>query len=175
MKSPISKVLLLCPNESKMTFAQTNPKPSDRSIFRKNIGRALLNKQGDSDYLWVWEIDYTSHKNRTSCSHLRNVDKEKDLELQITSLLRKTFYFRLISLAGQEKRMGKTGMESRLIGTVANCMLCSPSKNWLGKYSPAPEINSRKLWLSQHLNSVGITDNDKTYLLEAVAESQIHL
>jgi hypothetical protein len=38
-------------NESKMNFTQTNPKPLDRSIFRKNIGRALLNKQGG--YCWV--------------------------------------------------------------------------------------------------------------------------
>jgi hypothetical protein len=50
-KSRISEHFLL--NESKMKFAQMNSKPSDRSIFRKNIGRALLNKQGDIDYLKV--------------------------------------------------------------------------------------------------------------------------
>jgi hypothetical protein len=54
--------------------------------------------------------------------------------------------------------MGKTGMESRLIGTVARCKLCSQSKNWLGG----------KLWLSQHLDSVGMTDSDQTYILEAI-------
>ena len=58
----------------------------------------------------------------------------------------------------QENRMGKTGMESRLIGTVARCKLCSQSKNWLGG----------KLWLSQHLDSVGMTDSDQTYILEAI-------
>ena len=42
-----------------MRFTLINPKPSDRSIFRKNIGRALLNKQRDSDYLGVWDTDYT--------------------------------------------------------------------------------------------------------------------
>lgn len=42
-KTRISEHFL--PNESRMRFTQINPKPSDRSIFRKNIGRALLNKQ----------------------------------------------------------------------------------------------------------------------------------
>lgn len=30
-------------NESKMNFNQYQPKPSDRSIFRNNLGRAILN------------------------------------------------------------------------------------------------------------------------------------
>jgi hypothetical protein len=64
--------------------------------------------------------------------------------------------------------MGKTGIENRLIGTVANCKLCGPSKNWLGRYSPVLKINRGKLWLSQHLDSIGLTDNDKTHLLEAI-------
>ena len=41
-QSRISEHFLL--KESKMNFSIANPKPSDRSIFRKNIGRALLNK-----------------------------------------------------------------------------------------------------------------------------------
>jgi hypothetical protein len=61
--------------------------------------------------------------------------------------------------------MGKTGIESRLIGTVADCKLCGPSKNWLGRYSPVLKINSGKLWLSQHLHSIGLTDSDKVDLL----------
>ena len=31
----------------------------------------------------------------------------------------------------KEKRIGKAGIESKLIGTVANCNLCNPSRNWL--------------------------------------------
>ncbi len=40
--SRISEHFLL--NESKMNFNQYQPKPSDRSIFRKNLGRAILNE-----------------------------------------------------------------------------------------------------------------------------------
>lgn len=166
-RTRISEHFLL--NESRMKFTLINPKPSDRSIFRKNIGRALLNKQNDSDYLRVWDIDYTSHIKTTKNSQLRDINKEKKIESQITNLLRKTFYFRLIPLVGQEKRMGITGMESRLIGTIASCKLCNQSKNWLGKYSPIRKIKGGKLWLSQHLDSVGITDSDQAYILEAIA------
>lgn len=51
-------------DESKMNFTASKPAPRERSIFRKNIGRALLNQRHD-DYLRVWEIDFTSHKSRT--------------------------------------------------------------------------------------------------------------
>jgi hypothetical protein len=67
--------------------------------------------------------------------------------------------------------VGKTGIESRLIGTVANCDLCGPSENWLGKYSPIPKINGGKLWLSHYLTSTGMTDNDKTHLLKMITKS----
>jgi hypothetical protein len=81
-----------------MKFSQLNQKPSDRSIFRKNIGRALLNKQGDLEYLKVWDIDFTGNINKTKHSHLRNIEKGRTIESQITELLRKDFYFRLIPL-----------------------------------------------------------------------------
>ena len=169
-RSRISEHFLL--NESKMKFTQTNPKPSDRSIFRKNIGRALLNKQKDLDYLKVWEIDFTSNINRANHSHLRNIEKEKTIESQITELIRKRFYFRFISIEGQEKRMGKIGIESRLIGTVTSCKLCKPSDYWLGKFSTKPQIKNGKLWLSQHLDSIGLSDSDKRDLLIAIENTK---
>jgi hypothetical protein len=56
-RSRIGEHFLL--NESKMNFTAENPAPHERSIFRKNIGRALLNRAGD-DYLKTWEIDFTT-------------------------------------------------------------------------------------------------------------------
>ena len=50
-------------NGSKLNFTIANPKPSDRSIFRKNIGRAVFNKNNDY-YLKIWNIDYTSKEIR---------------------------------------------------------------------------------------------------------------
>ena len=65
--------------------------------------------------------------------------------------------------------MGKEGMESRLIGTVARCNMCNQSKNWLGKYSPVPKINAGKLWLVQHLNSMSLTESDQKYISEVIS------
>lgn len=37
-------------NESQMSFDRNKPKPSDRSVFRLNIGRALLTEITTSTY-----------------------------------------------------------------------------------------------------------------------------
>lgn len=164
-QSRISEHFLL--KESKMDFNNGTPKPSDRSIFRKNIGRALLNKQSD-DYLKVWNIDYTTSDNKKRFSQLRNMNKEKQIESQITDIIRNNFWFRCVPIEGQEQRMGKVGVESRLIGTVTRCEMCKPSQNWLGTFSPVSKISNGKLWLYQHLDSPGLTDVDKLTLTKSI-------
>ena len=141
-QSRISEHFLL--NESKMNFTIANPKPSDRSIFRKNIGRALLNKNNDY-YLKIWNIDYMFKENRLKMNLMRNIEKEKQIESEISKILRDTFSFRFIALEGQQKRIGKEGLESRLIGTIANCNVCKPSENWLGRFSTIERIRNGKL------------------------------
>jgi hypothetical protein len=122
--------------------------------------------------LRVWEIDFIGNINRANHSHLRNIQKERNIESQITELLRNRFYFRFIPIEGQEKRMGKIGIESRLIGTVTSCKLCKPSNYWLGRFSTKPQIKNGKLWLSQHLESIGLSDSDKTDLLIAIENTK---
>jgi len=73
-KNRISEHYIL--NEHWMGFDKSRPKPSDRSIFRKNLGRALLNKDND-DYLKIWNIDFFLNKNRRIWRHKRDVEKEK--------------------------------------------------------------------------------------------------
>ncbi|MEM4487481.1 MAG: hypothetical protein QXK88_01560 [Desulfurococcaceae archaeon] len=84
-------------DESRMNFDKDKPKPSDRSVFRKNIGRALLNRDSDP-YLQVWEKDFTPRKNKELFSHLRDIEKEKAIEAEITRILRENFTFRFIAL-----------------------------------------------------------------------------
>lgn len=168
-RSRISEHYLL--DESKMNFAHSKPAPHERSIFRKNIGRALLNQRGDN-YLKVWEIDFTSRKSRNQYTHLRNIEKEKNLESEITKLMRNKFSFKFIEISGQAQRMGKTGLESALIGTLAQCKFCRASDNWLGKYSSKPEISNGKLWLTQHLKANPINEQSKTIILDAVKQTK---
>jgi len=154
-------------DESKMNFNSLKPAPHERSIFRKNIGRALLKKRED-EYLQTWEIDFTSREKRVKLGHLRDIQKEKELETKITEILRLNFSFRFIELNVQAQRMGAKGLESSLIGTLAHCKLCRPSNTWLGSHSPKEEIRKSGLWQVQHLKSQPINEKDKKTILEAI-------
>jgi hypothetical protein len=158
-------------DESKMNFDKDMPKPSDRSIFRKNIGRALINRDRDN-YLQIWEIDFMTRKNRQSSGYRRDMDREKRIESTITKTLRERFYFRFVIIDSQLQRMGRKGLESSLIGTVASCKLCNPSDNWLGNYSPKKQIKESGLWLVQHLKANGINENDKETILDAIRRTK---
>ena len=164
-RSRIKERFLL--DERRMGFDKTEPAPKDRSIFRKNIGRALLNRARD-DYLRIWEIDFTTRKNLDRYADLRDIDKEKRTELEITRILRTDFSFRAIPLQSEVKRMGRGGLEARLIGTVARCDLCEPSNSWLGRHSPKPEIRESGLWLVQHLSNPPIGASDRGTISKAI-------
>jgi hypothetical protein len=147
-RSRISEHYLL--DDRKMIFNESKPAPHERSIFRKNLGRALLNKSHDP-YLSMWELDFTSKASRERFAHLRNIQKEMQVETEITQILRQSFSFRYIVVDEQRKRMGALGLEQHLIGTVAQCGECKSSEQWLGRYSPVPKIREGGLWLVQHL------------------------
>lgn len=159
-------------NERKMNFSAGSPAPHERSIFRKNIGRALLNRDRDS-YLVVWEIDFTSRLARQQKAHLRDVEKEKHIEAEVSRIMRENFCFRFIVVEEEFQRMGGSGLESRLIGTVANCKLCRPSRNWLGNFSPKTKIRESGLWLEQHLSSPQVSETDMETVSEAVARHRV--
>jgi hypothetical protein len=143
-------------NERKMRFTQDQSAPHDRSIFRKHIGRALLNKTGDS-YLSVWDLHFTTPAGRAASRHLRDINKEVAIESEITRILRETFSFRFIEIAEEIQRMGTEGLERALIGTLASCPSCGPSDTWLGNHSPSIKIRESGLWLIQHLSAAPLS------------------
>lgn len=145
----------------KAEVQRDRPAPKDRSIFRKNLGRALLARTNDP-YLPMWEIDFTTRAKRDALGERRNLVKEQSLEDEISRLLRERFVFRCLPMSGEEERMGGSGLEAKLIGTLARCTRCRPSDGWLGRYSPKPEIRRSGLWLSQHLSSEPLTAADLT-------------
>lgn len=152
-------------------FNKDSPAPKDRSIFRKNLGRALLNKMNPA-YLPIWEKDFTTPKEREKHKNKRNIVVEMQIENQITKILRETFSFRFIEIADQEQRMGKKGLESRFIGTLSHCRLCKPSSQWLGNFSPKKQIRESGLWLIQHLSSEGINDTDKASISRLINKAK---
>ncbi len=154
-------------NEKKMGFGKNNQKPSDRSIFRKNIGRALLN-QTQEKYLDIWEIDFTIKENRKNYGHMRDIQKEKKIEYKITRIMRDDFLFRFIVIHEEEKRIGESGLEKPLTGTFSQCRLCKPSDRWLGNHSPVEKIRDSGLWQVQHLNQRSVSSIELDEIRAAV-------
>ncbi len=155
-------------NEARqMLFSVSRPAPKDRSIFRKNLGRALLNRANDP-YLEVWNFDFTTSASRATAGHRRDIEKERAIEAKVTHLLRTTFAFRYIAVDDQAERMGATGIESALIGTVASCPDCCPSLAWLGNHSPDARIRRSGLWLVQHLAAPALETQQRDLLITAI-------
>ncbi len=142
----------------KMAFNRNQAAPKDRSIFRKNIGRALLHRSLDP-YEALWNMDFTSRDARDAYGLRRDPDKEREIEVQVTRILQERFTFRWIELEGQERRMGSKGLEAPLIGTLAGCSECAPSPDWLGRFSPKPKIAHGGLWLEHHLQAPPLTED----------------
>ncbi len=147
----------------KLELTKTRPAPKDRSIFRKNLGRALLNQASDP-YLRIWDIDFTSRATRDRDGHRRDLVKEQAIEQQVSQLLRERFTLRWIAVEGEARRMGTMGLERRLIGTLSACRECGPSSNWLGVFSPKPKIAESGLWLEQHLSTPSLSKDELTGL-----------
>ena len=119
----------------------------NRSILRKNIGRALLNKSNDS-YLDIWNTDLTSKKARIKYKSFVKREYEESIEKKVSNYIRDNFTFSIIEVREKDKRLS---LEKKLIGIVSSCNDCYPSNNWLGKFSPVDRIKFSGLWQSQHV------------------------
>jgi hypothetical protein len=93
-------------------FIQEN---KDRSIFRKNIGRALLNRARDP-FLEQWNWDLTTRKAKDAYGPLLDRRKQQVVEEEVTAYIQGQFSF--VVLEVQEKAERLT-LESRLISTVS--------------------------------------------------------
>src|SRR3972149_3934724 len=86
----------------------------DRSIFRKNIGRALLNKRKDP-YLDKWELDLTTKKAKDEFGGLIDDKKQMQIEKAVTEYLQDNFSFVVFKVDDKKQRLQ---LESKIISTV---------------------------------------------------------
>ena len=128
----------------------------DRSIFRKNIGRAILNKSKDS-FLEKWELDLTTKKAKEKYSKFIDFKKQKEIESKVTKYMQDNFSFIVFRVDNPEERLK---LESKLISTVSLCKDCKPSQNWLGNSSPKEKIKECGLWLVNELYKEPVSDKD---------------
>lgn len=128
----------------------------DRSIFRKNIGRALLNKQKDP-YLKIWEIDLTTKEAKEKFGKLIDEEKQREIEKEVTKYIQDNFSFIILKIEDKKKRLE---LESKLISTISKCKECKPSEKWLGLSSPKEKIKESGLWLVNELYKTELSDED---------------
>lgn len=137
----------------KQHFVKEN---KDRSIFRKNIGRALLNAENDS-FIKQWELDLTTSVNKEKYSEQIDFKKQQSIEKNVSEYIQNNFSFAVFEVLEKEQRLR---IESRIISTVSNCTNCKPSENWLGLSSPKQKIKDSGLWLVNELWKQSLSENE---------------
>lgn len=134
----------------------------DRSIFRKNIGRAILTKR-DEPFLEQWELDLTTRKAKEKHRSSIDIDKKKEIEKEVTQHIQNNFSFVVFQVEGKKRRLE---IEQKLISTISLCNECGPSEDWFGCYSPEKKIRESGLWLVNGLYKEPMSEMDMEWLTE---------
>ncbi|MEL4304356.1 hypothetical protein [Methanococcoides sp. LMO-2] len=140
----------------------------DRSIFRKNIGRALLNKK-DDPFLEHWELDLTTRKAKEKYNFSIDHDKQKEIENEVTKYIQNNFSFVVFPVVEKDKRLE---IEQKLISTISLCSECAPSEDWFGHYSPKKKIRESGMWLVNGLYKEPMSEKDMEWLMELLKISK---
>src|SRR5690606_35024880 len=130
----------------------------DGSIFRKNIGKAILNAHCDP-YLANWTIDTSKPENRAYL----DVDKNADTERRVSKFLRENFTFTVFQVTDKVERLR---MEEAIIAALIAEPEFMPSPKWPGRYSPEQEIRDSGMWLKRGLNGKPLTEEEFSRLFE---------
>lgn len=114
----------------------------DASVFRKNIGQALLNKVHDP-YLKAWGLDTSKPKVQADNASLIDTRKQASIECQVTEFLRAQITFTCIPVTQSDDRLR---YEEAIISTLAHASGFHSSQNWLGRHNPKEPIIRSGLW-----------------------------
>jgi hypothetical protein len=128
----------------------------DDSIFRGQIGRALLNKDKDP-FLEQWYIRLKKKEDKAKYSNHVDLAKRASTEKSVSQYIRDNFFFVVFEVEDPYKRKE---LESKLISTISLCTECKASLNWLGNHSPRNKICQSGLWNEQELYKEPMSDED---------------
>ncbi len=131
-------------------------KNKNRSIFRKNIGRCILNRE-QSPYLPLWELDITSRIDKEKNFKLLDLEFEKMIENRISVYIQGNLSFCVFQVETKEQRLF---WESKIVSTLAKSKELKPSENWLGNFSPKDRIIISGLWQVNELYNDILTENE---------------
>lgn len=146
------------PSRLRQHFVQPN---KDRSIFRKNIGRALLAQVADP-YLPVWELDQTTRAAKAKHGHRVDRHRQEEIEREVSRRIQEWFTFTAFEVPGKAERLR---IESRIVSTVSSCRDCGPTADWLGRHSPKAKIRQSGLWQVNELYKTPLAEAEMKLLV----------
>ena len=130
------------------------------SIFRKNIGKAMLNREKDP-YLAIWTLDTSKEPHRGK----ENPEKEAEIESRVSAYMRGNFSFSVFPVTDKEERLR---MEEAIIATLNREEDFRASDSWLGNSSTEKEIRESGMWLKQGLDAKPLTHDEMVRLCQLV-------
>jgi hypothetical protein len=128
----------------------------DRSIFRKNIGRALLHRDNDS-FLSSWNLDLTTSAAKQRYLRTIDIKKQREVEKRVSAHIQDNMSFVTFACSDKIERLR---IESRLISTISHCRACFPSDTWLGLHSPKMNIRESGLWQEKELYNLPLSRSE---------------
>jgi len=131
---------------------------------RKNIGRALLNRDHDP-FLRFWELDLTTRKMREKHGQI-DLDRKQAVERAVSQHIQEHFSFAVVRF---DEKGDRLRLESKMISTASLCDGCSPSRQWLGLSSPKRKIRESGLWLINELYKEPLSVEDLGLLSAAIS------
>jgi hypothetical protein len=123
----------------------------DRSIFRKHVGRAILQRD-----LPVWNLDFTTRKAREEHGHSIDKTKQARVEDAVSQYIEQNVTVSVFPSDGPDDAYR---VKIACIGTVSSCSHCLPSPSWPGRHAD-PRIVQSGLWQIQHLYEKGLEESD---------------
>ena len=135
-------------------------KNKDGSIFRKNIGLALLNKDQDP-YLRIWKLNTSKPKIKKEYKEELNLEYKKKIEERVSNYLREKTSFTCFEVSSNEERLR---IEEGMIALLNNSKYFKSSDKWLGNYHPDQEIRESNLWNKQGLSGQALDLKELWYI-----------
>lgn len=137
----------------------------NRSIFRKNIGRCILNKEC-SDYLSLWELDTTSRVDKAKNLSLLDLTFEKGIEKRISNYIQTNLSFSVFQVDTKDDRLF---WERRIVSTLAKAADIKPSDKWLGNHSTKDKIKASGLWQVNELYNERLSEIELEQLKQLIS------
>ena len=133
----------------------------DGSIFRKNVGIAML-KESNDPYIEAWLFD------RTTCEKRKKYDSDKskvpydkkkqdEIEVMVSDYIRNKISFVVIPINNRKKRHD---FEYGLISAICQASDFCPSKTWLGNYNDKEKIKQSHMWVSDGIDDEPLTEEE---------------